>query len=84
MGTPNSGGIGDPFDLSAERLALALQLSDLGFWDFDLVNLRRYGIYEIDLQSIIQMDLFDGPMQREKCTALRTQQGRTVSVGRFG
>lgn len=40
MGTPNPGGIGDPFDLSAERLALALQSSDLGFWDFDLVNLR--------------------------------------------
>jgi PAS domain S-box-containing protein len=28
----------DPFDLGAERLALALQSTDLGFWDFDLVN----------------------------------------------
>ena len=36
-GAPESG---DPFDLDAERLALALQSTDLGFWDFDLVNLK--------------------------------------------
>jgi PAS domain S-box-containing protein len=30
----------DLFDMGAERLALALQSSDLGFWDFDLVTLK--------------------------------------------
>ena len=40
MESPEAPGFGDPFDLGAERLALALQSSDLGFWDFDLVNLK--------------------------------------------
>jgi PAS domain S-box-containing protein len=40
MGNPGISGFGDPFHLGAERLALALQSEDLGFWDFDLVNLR--------------------------------------------
>jgi PAS domain S-box-containing protein len=40
METPDAPGFGDPFDLGAERLALALQSTDLGFWDFDLVNLK--------------------------------------------
>jgi PAS domain S-box-containing protein len=38
--TPESPGLGEPFDLGAERVALALQSTDLGFWDFDLVNLK--------------------------------------------
>ena len=40
METPDAPGFGDPFDLGAERLALALQSTDLGFWDFDLVSLK--------------------------------------------
>ena len=30
----------EPFDRDAERLALALEATDFGFWDFDLVNLK--------------------------------------------
>lgn len=40
MTPPDPQGAGNPFDLDGERLALALQSTDLGFWDFDLVNLR--------------------------------------------
>src|SRR5580704_19798328 len=40
MENPDAPGFGDPFDLGAERLALALPSTDLGFWDFDLVNLK--------------------------------------------
>ena len=40
MANPGISGFGDPFHLGAERLALALQSEDLGFWDFDLVNLK--------------------------------------------
>ena len=40
METPDAPGFADPFDLGAERLALALQSTDLGFWDFDLVTLK--------------------------------------------
>ena len=37
---PGAPGSGDPYDLDAERLALALQSTDLGFWDFDFINLE--------------------------------------------
>ena len=40
MEAPDADGKREPFDLDAERLALALQATDLGFWDFDLVKLR--------------------------------------------
>jgi hypothetical protein len=40
MEGPDAPEHGDLFDMGAERLALALQSSDLGFWDFDLVNLK--------------------------------------------
>lgn len=40
MEPPDTPGFEDAFDLGAERLALALQSTDLGFWDFDLVNLK--------------------------------------------
>jgi PAS domain S-box-containing protein len=40
MEAPDADGKREPFDLDAERLAIALQATDLGFWDFDLVKLR--------------------------------------------
>jgi hypothetical protein len=40
MEGPDAPSHGDLFDMGAERLALALQSSDLGFWDFDLVTLK--------------------------------------------
>jgi PAS domain S-box-containing protein len=40
MEGPDAPEHGDLFDMGAERLALALQSSDLGFWDFDLVTLK--------------------------------------------
>jgi PAS domain S-box-containing protein len=40
MEPPDTRGFEDTFDLGAERLSLALQSTDLGFWDFDLVNLK--------------------------------------------
>jgi PAS domain S-box-containing protein len=40
MEGPDAPEHGDLFDMGAERLALALQSSDVGFWDFDLVTLR--------------------------------------------
>ncbi|MBV8142401.1 MAG: PAS domain S-box protein [Verrucomicrobia bacterium] len=40
METPAADESKESFDLDAERLALALESTDLGFWDFDLVQLK--------------------------------------------